>query len=99
MFGLQLSHILLQSTNGFVIIAGSNRRDRSLQGACFADVVSLHIFQKLRPDFSFFDQLENCLSLGLIYCASGAIVIIPDNYDVEDVADDVAPEKRIGAPY
>src|SRR6202022_4252339 len=99
MTSLCLTYVFLQSANGLAIVPGCNRRNSSLERTGFLDTMGLHVFQKLRPDFCFFDQIKDYLSLGLVYCPSGSIVIIPDNHDVEDVAGDVAAEERIGAPH
>jgi hypothetical protein len=45
-------------------------------------------FRNFAPTLAFFDQIENCLSLALVYRSSSAVVIIPDNHNVEDVAGD-----------
>src|SRR5271165_3364188 len=78
---------------------GGDRRYGSLERTSLLDALGLHVFQKLRPDFGLLDQIKNCLDLGLVDCASGSVVVIPDNHDVEDVAGDVAAEERIGAPH
>src|SRR5262245_53729805 len=98
MNGLRLSYLLLQSANGLAIVPDGNRRNSGLERTGFLDALGLHVFQKLRPDFCFFEQIENHLGLSFVYRVSGSVVIIPANHDVEDVADDVAAEKRIGAP-
>src|SRR5271163_4276975 len=99
MTGLRLSYLFLESANGLAIVPGCNRRYRSLERTGFRDALGLHVFQKLGSDFCFFDQINNCLSLGFVYWPSDSVVIIPDNHDVEDVAGDVAAQERIGAPY
>src|SRR5215471_17502423 len=54
-------------------------------------------FRNFWPDPCLLDQLENCLGLGLVDRPADAIVIIPDDDNVEDVAQDIAAQKRIGA--
>src|ERR1700737_2645692 len=99
MTSLCLTYVFLQSANGLAIVPSCNRRNSSLERTGFLDALGLHVFQKLRPDFCFFYQIQDCLRLSLVDCSSGSVVIIPDNYNVEDVAGDVAAEERIGAPY
>src|ERR1700757_1084418 len=98
MTGLYLTYLLLQSANGLAIVPGGNRRYSRVERTGFLDALDLHVFQKLMPTFCFFEEIKNRLGLGIVYRSSGSVVVIPDNHDVEDVADNVAAEKRIGAP-
>src|ERR1700746_195450 len=98
MTSLRLGYLFLQSANGLAIIPGCDRRYRGFERTGFLEAPSLHVFQKLRPDFGFFDQLENCLGLAVVYRSSSAVVIILGNHNVEDVAGDVSAEERIVAP-
>src|SRR6516162_10689142 len=99
MTSLSLSYLFLERADRFAIVPGCNCRDGSLERTGFLDALRLHVFQKLRPGFDLFDQIENCLSLGLVDGSSDAVVIIPDHDDIEDVAGDVAAEERIGTPH
>src|SRR5205809_4368340 len=99
MTGLCLTYVFLQSANGLAIVPSCNRCNSSLERTGFLDALGLHVLQKLRTDFCFFDQIKNYLSLDLVYCPPGSVVIIADNHYVEDVAGDVAAEERIGAPH
>src|ERR1700752_3642216 len=99
MTGLCLSYVFLYLSNGLAIVSRCNCRDSSRKRTGFLDALGLHVLQKLGPYFGFFDQIKDSLGLDLVYCPSSSVVIIPDNYNVEDVAGDVAAEERIGAPY
>ena len=55
--------------------------------------------RNLGPTFAFFDQSKNCPALGLVYCSAVAIVIVPDNHDVEDVAGDVTAQVGVCTPH
>src|SRR5215469_13153999 len=97
MTGLRLGDLFFEGADRLAIIARGNRRDRRRERAGFFDTLSLHVFEKLGPDPCLLDQLENCPCLGLVDRPAGAIVIIPDDDNVEDVAQDIAAQKRIGA--
>src|ERR1700745_4404094 len=98
MTGLCLSYLFFQCANGFAIVPDFYRRYGCLERTGFLDAPSLHVFQKLRPDFRFFDQVKNCLGLVLVDCSHSPVVIISDDYNIEDIADHVATQERIGAP-
>src|SRR5215831_9805431 len=99
MTSLCLGYLLLERADGLAILAGGDRRDGRLERTRFRDALRFHVFQKLRPGFALLDQLENCLGLSLVDRSAGSVVVIPDRDDVEDVAGDVAAEKRVGAPH
>src|SRR5215467_5148345 len=97
MTGLYLADLLLESADGLAIVAGSNRCDSCIERTCCLDAPGLHVFEKFGPDFRLSDQIENCLCLDLVYCASVSVVIVPDDHDVEDVAGDISAQEGIGA--
>src|SRR5215831_17775061 len=97
MTDLCLGDLFFECADRLAVIARGNRRDRRRERAGFFDTLSLHVFEKLWPDPCLLDQRENCLGLGLIDRPAGAIVIIADDDNVEDVAQDIAAQKRIGA--
>src|SRR5215470_570004 len=97
MTGPCLGDLFFERADRLAVIARGNRRDRRRERAGFLDALSLHVFEKLWPDPRPFDQLENGLGLGLIDRPADAVVIIADDDNVEDVAQDIAAEKRIGA--
>src|SRR5215831_6202679 len=99
MTGLCSAHLFLERADRFAIVPGRNRRDSGCERTGFLDAPGLHVFEKLWPGFRSFDQIENGLGLGLVNGPSVSIVIIPDDYDVEDVAGDIAAQKGIGAPH
>src|ERR1700758_2497984 len=99
MTNLRLGDLFFERTDGLAIVASCNRPDRSLERTDLLDAPGPHVFQKLRPDFCLFDQIENCLGLSLVDRASGSVVIIPDDDDVEDVAGDIpAAQGSCGPP-
>ena len=56
-------------------------------------------FKNFGPTFALLDQVKNYLGLVLVYCSHSSVVIISDDYNVEDIAGDVAAQERIGAPH
>jgi hypothetical protein len=76
MSGLCLSDVFLERADGFLVIPGGNRRDRRLERTGFLDALSFHVFEKLRPDFCLFDEVENGLRFGLIDCSAGSVIVI-----------------------
>src|SRR5215472_5860124 len=98
MTGLCPAHLFLERADRFAIVSGRNCRDSGFERTGFLDAASLHVFEKLRPGFRLFDQIENGLGLGLVDGSSVPIVIIPDDHDVEDVAGDIAAQKGMVLP-
>src|SRR5215469_14200111 len=97
MTSLCLGDLFFERADRLAVIARGNRRDRRRERAGFFDTLSLHVFEKLWPDPRPFDQLKNGLGLGLVERPAGAVVIISDDDDIEEVAQDIAAQKRIGA--
>src|SRR5215467_5395012 len=95
--GLRLHYLSLERADRFAIVARGDRRDGRLEGTGFLDALGLHVFEKLRPGFGLLDQLDNFLGLGFAHRPAIAVVVIPDNYDIEDVAGDVTTQERVGA--
>src|SRR6202043_1147507 len=85
--------------DGLAIIPGCDCRDRGFERTGFLDAPGLHVFEKLRPDFCPFDQIDNCRGLGLVDWTTVSVVIVADNDDVEDVAGDVAAQVGISASH
>src|SRR5689334_11490383 len=98
MTGLRLGDLLRESGDGLAIVPGGDRRDRRFERTGFLDALRPHVFQKLRPDFCLFDQIEKRVGLSLVYYASVSVVIVANDDDIEDIAGDVAAQVRIGAP-
>src|SRR5215470_13037555 len=98
MTGLCPAHLFLERADCFAIVSGRNRRDSRFTRTGFLDAASLHVFEKLRPGFRLFDQIENGLGLGLVDISSVPIFKQKTAYEIEDVAGDIAAQKGISAP-
>ena len=99
MTGLRLGDLLRESGDGLAIVPGGDRRDRGFERTGFLDALRPHVFQKLRPDFCLFDQIEKRGGLSLVDCASVPVVIVADDQHVEYIAGDIAAQVRIGASH
>src|SRR6516165_8739280 len=75
--GLCFNYLFLESANRLAIVPSCNRRYSSFERTGVLDALGLHVFEKLRTAFCFFEKIKNCLGLGLVDCSSGAVVIIP----------------------
>src|SRR5262249_55449783 len=96
---LCLNYLFLERANGLAKISGGNRRHCSFERARVLNALGLHVFEELRPDFCFLDEVKHDLGLGLVDRSSVPVVIVTADHDVEDIAYDVAMEERIGASY